>query len=124
MSMQRIPDDPAKKTLEHDRPNVEMFQSVATFGFLSAAMFCLGGPLILAFAPGLATRFRHAGIVTSGLAGLAVVVCVLVFYCLSVRRALRSGAAGVKSGAQAGTNGGGREHRGSASADGNDFDKK
>jgi len=80
MSEQTKPDKPPKEKPERDRSNVEMFQSVATFGFLAAAMFCLGGPLVLAFGPNLSRCFRHVMIMANGLAGAAVVACVLYYY--------------------------------------------
>jgi len=63
------------------KAKVELFKTVATFGFLSAAMFCLGGPLVLAFAPRLGDTFRCTMTMLSGIAGFAIVGCVLLFYC-------------------------------------------
>ena len=70
-----------------EKTAVELFQSVATFGFLAAAMFCLGGPLIIAFAPSLSHCFRCVAIVFSGMASFAIVACVLIFYCLFAAKA-------------------------------------
>ncbi len=74
---------------EH-KAKIELFQAVATFGWMSAAVFCLGGPLILCFAPGLSKCFRHTMIVISGIAGFAIAACVLVFYCLLARPTQRA----------------------------------
>jgi hypothetical protein len=70
-----------------EKTAVELFQSVATFGFFAAAMFCLGGPLILALSPNLPHDFRWIAMVASGLAGFAIVSCVLTFYCLLAAKA-------------------------------------
>ena len=65
---------------ERDKTSIELFKTVATFGFLSAAMVCLGGPLIVCFAPGLSRCFRYTTILLSGVAGFLIVLCVLFFY--------------------------------------------
>lgn len=65
---------------EHEA-RVELFKTVATVGFLSATMFGLGGPLVLAFAPRLGDGFRCTMTVLSGIAGFLIVLCVLFFYC-------------------------------------------
>jgi len=70
---------------DNEKTKIELFKTVATFGFLAAAMFCLGGPLILAFAPGVSPRFRCWMIVLSGAAGFLIVMSVLYFYCRLVR---------------------------------------
>jgi len=59
---------------------VELFKTVATFGWLSAMAFCLGGPLILCFAPGLSRCFRYTTILLGGVTGFLIVLCVLFFY--------------------------------------------
>ena len=69
-----------KKDMTEREERVELFKTVATFGFLAAAMFCLGGPLILGFAPHLKSCFRHTMIAMSGIAGFLIVVYILVFY--------------------------------------------
>ena len=59
---------------------VELFKTVATFGWLSVAVFCIGGPLILCFAPGLSRCFRCTMILLSGVAGFLIILCVMFFY--------------------------------------------
>ena len=70
-----------KKDMTEREERVELFKTVATFSFLAAAMFCLGGPLILGFVPHLKSCFRHIMIALSGITGFAIVVYILVFYC-------------------------------------------
>ena len=65
---------------DQHKAKLELFKTVATFGFLSAAMFCLGGPAILVFAPGLSKCFRYILIPLSALAGASIVFLVLRFY--------------------------------------------
>ena len=96
MSKQAKTNCEVNEEVERGRRVVELFQAVATFGFLAAAMFCLGAPLVLAFAPGMANWFRHMGIVLSGFAGFLVVGCVLTFYCLFARKGLGSESPGAK----------------------------
>ena len=59
---------------------VELFKTVATFGWLSAAVFCLGGPIILCFTQGLSTCFHYTTIMLGGIAGFLIVLCVMFFY--------------------------------------------
>lgn len=81
-----------KKDMTEREERVELFKTVATFGFLAAAMFCLGGPLILGFAP-LKSCFRHTMTALSGIAGFSIVVCILVFYCKLSREKAEPGSA-------------------------------
>jgi len=64
---------------------VELFKTVATFGFLAAAMFCVGGPLTLKFVynEGLC---RDILTVVCGGAGFLIVLCILMFYCKLSRK--------------------------------------
>lgn len=73
-----------KKEMTEREERVEHFKTAATFGFLAAAMFSLGGPLILVFAPGLDSCFRKTLILAGGVAGFLIVASVLVFYFLLV----------------------------------------
>lgn len=79
----------SEKAQAEDKPDLEkaelttraeLFKAVATFGAFAAAMFCVGGPIILALAPGLHGCFRLIAIGLSGIAGFLVVACVLWFY--------------------------------------------
>jgi len=69
----------AKVAIARINAPVELFKTLATFGFAVAAMFCIGSPLILCFAPGLKACFGSL-IVMAGVAGFSVVSGVLVAY--------------------------------------------
>lgn len=75
-----------KKDMTEREERVELFKTVATFGFAAAAMFCLGGPLVLSFTPGLNACLRQALILAAGVAGSLVVACVFVSYFILLRK--------------------------------------
>ncbi len=81
------------KHMTEREAQVELFKTVATFGFLAAAMFCLGGPLILVFAPNLKSCYRQTMTALSGAAGFLIVVCILFFYCKLPREKAEPGSA-------------------------------
>lgn len=64
---------------------VELFKTLVAFGAITAAMFCIGGPLLVCFAPGLSRCFRYVAVLLGGIAGFLIVVCILVFYWSSRR---------------------------------------
>ena len=68
------------KNMTEREERVELFKTLATFGFFVAVMFCIGSPLILCYAPGLKSCFRHILIAAAGIAGFSVVVFVLAAY--------------------------------------------
>ena len=59
---------------------VDMFKAVATFGFLAAVMFCIGGPLVIAVSPELGKCIGRMLVIFGGIIGVAVVAFVLWFY--------------------------------------------
>ncbi len=82
-----------KKDMTEREERVELFKTVATFGFLASAMFCLGWPLILRFVLGAEGCFRDTLTVLSGIVGFSIVVCILVFYCKLSRKKDEPGSA-------------------------------
>ena len=57
---------------------VELFKTLATFGFASAALFCIGGLILLIWDPGAGEYFRKTVALLGGIAGFAIVVCAVL----------------------------------------------
>ena len=65
---------------------VELFKAVATFGAVAAVIFCLGVPLIFAFAPKMKVSCLKILIWVVEFVGFVVVACVLYFYYKLIRK--------------------------------------
>lgn len=65
---------------------VDLFKTVATFGFLVVVLLCIGVPLMCDYATGLNEGLRHLAVLASVSVGLLVVLGVMFAYACTVRR--------------------------------------
>jgi len=72
--------DPEAEKLKQETERIRLttqadnLKTVVTFGAFAIVVFCVAGPVVLAFAPDLSRCFRETAIALSGAAGFLIVV--------------------------------------------------
>jgi uncharacterized membrane protein (DUF485 family) len=73
---------------------VELFKTVATFGFLAVVVLYIGVPLVFGYVPGLSGELGFGPVVIAGYVGIGVVGLVIASYVVAAVQIGNAGTSG------------------------------